>query len=287
MRKTIISLIIILSFAIGCKQGNYPENKIYSIKFDESKSNLYCDFIFPNPEIDSISIEMRTRYSLDSLTSNFKQDIEKALALINWTHNRWEHNGNNNPNNNNPIYLVEQGKKGQNFRCVEYGIVLSASLNSIGIPTRTLGLKTKDVETVEIGAGHVVSEAYIPDIGKWVFMDAQINYIPFLNGVPLNAVEYQKAILENKNEIELRDFSGPVEKNTAKNQMEWVAKYLYYFDVPFYSTEIRKNCKGKSKLMLVPLNAKEPKVFQRKSKMNYLLYTNNLNEFYKEPKYGR
>ena len=29
-------------------------------------------------------------------------------------------------------------------------------------------------------------------------MDAQINYIPYLNGIPLNDVEYQKAIIENK-----------------------------------------------------------------------------------------
>lgn len=285
MRKiTYIFIILIFIGTISCKNNNSPLKQIYKIAFDQNESKLSCELIFPDPKTNTNLIELNEKYHFDSMISDSKNDIDKALILMNWTHSQWKHNGNNKPKESNALYILEQANNGEQFRCVEYGIVLSATLNSISIPTRTLGLKTKDVETTKYGAGHVVSEAYIPDLKKWVFMDAQINYIPYLNGVPLNAVEYQKAIIENKQAIELRNQNGFIDKEKAIGQVNWVAKYLYYFDVSFDSSKNRINCRNKSKLMLVPLNAKEPAVFQIKHKMTNYLYTNNLNDFYKKPK---
>ena len=227
---------------------------------------------------------LNEKYRLNLMITDSKNDIDKAFILMDWTHNQWKHNGNNNSKESNALNILERANNGERFRCVEYGIVLSATLNSISILTRTLGLKTKDVETTKYGAGHVVSEAYIPDLKKWVFMDPQINYIPYLNGIPLNAVEYQKAIIENKQAIELRNHNGVIDKEKAFGQINWIGKYLYYFDVSFDSSKNRINCHKKNKLMLVPINAKEPTVFQINSKMTNYLYTNNLNDFYKEPK---
>lgn len=52
------------------------------------------------------------------------------------------------------------------FRCVEYSIVAAGALNALGIPARTVGLRTKYVETELWSAGHVVAEAYLKDLGK-------------------------------------------------------------------------------------------------------------------------
>ena len=75
-----------------------------------------------------------------------------------------------------------------------------------------------------------------------------------------------------------------MEKEKAIGQINWIGKYLYYFDVSFNSSKNSKNCHKKSKLMLAPLHSKEPTFFQIKSKMTNYVYTNNLNDFYKGPK---
>jgi len=100
--------------------------------------------------------------------------------LLNWTNKRWEHSGNNTPKESDAISILKEAETGKKFRCVEYAIVLSSALKSIGIPARTLGLKTKDVDKTRYGAGHVVTEAYLTDFNKWIFLDGQMNYAPFL-----------------------------------------------------------------------------------------------------------
>jgi len=263
----------------------FPSNKIIDIKFDiDSKDESLCDFVFPNPETNSELLKLKKEYKLNEIISSAKSDIERSMILLNWTNSRWNHSGSNKPQKNDVISILKEAENGEKFRCVEYGIVLSAALNSIGIPTRTLGLKTRDVETTKRGAGHVVSEAYIPELKKWVFMDGQINYIPFLNETPLNAVEYKNAIIYNKAEIELRNVNGKLDKKKSYKQIDWVAKYLFYFNVRFDSSDKRTKCNGKSSIMLVPLNEKNPAIFQIDYKINYCVYTNNIKDFYKKPK---
>ncbi|MDH7447040.1 transglutaminase-like domain-containing protein [Aquimarina sp. 2201CG14-23] len=283
IRKLNIILITLLVLN-SCASNKYPSSKIIAVTFDiESKDESMCDLIFPNPETNKELLELKKTYKLKELISTGNSDIEKSLILLNWTNSRWKHDGNNRPEKNDVISILKEAEKGEKFRCVEYGIVLSAALNSIGIPTRTLGIKTKDVETTTYGAGHIVSEAYIPELKKWVFMDGQINYIPFLDGVPLNAVEYKNAIVNHKERIELRNLSGTFDTTEALKKINWVAKYLFYFDVRFDSSEKRVNCNKKSSLMLVPINEKNPTVFQVINKMDHLRYTHNLKDFYQKP----
>lgn len=47
------------------------------------------------------------------------------------------------------------------------------SFMALGFESRELRLKTQDVKTGELGAGHVGSEVYLDDIGKWIFIDRQ------------------------------------------------------------------------------------------------------------------
>jgi len=282
--KKLNILVIIFIVLNSCASNKYPSNKIVAVTFDTvSKKESLCDLVFPNPETNQKLLELKREYKIDDLISSANSDLQKSLVLLNWTNSRWDHDGNNRPKNADAINILKEAEKGEKFRCVEYGIVLSASLNAIGIPTRTLGIKTKDVETTEYGAGHIVTEAYIPELKKWVFMDGQINYIPFLDEVPLNAVEYKKAIITNKEQIVLRNLHGNLDKKVALAKINWVAKYLFYFDVKFDSSEKGTNCNEKSRLMLVPINEKNPTIFQIKNKMDHLIYTNNIKDFYKKP----
>jgi len=278
-KETLIYLII---FGIITSCVNY-QIEINSIEFNKNvNKNRNCKLDYPNLENNPNLKKLRSKYKIDNLVNSAKTDLEKAIILLNWTNNRWKHNGKNKPSNDDALTILEEAESGKKFRCVEYGIVLSETLNSIGIPARVIGLKTKNVETAKSGAGHVATEAYISEINKWIFLDPQMNYIPYLNETPLNAVEYQKAISTDRNKIELINSKGKLNKRKTKSITKWIYKYLYYFDTSL-NQEKGKQCQGKNRLMLVPKNAKKPKIFQIKYKIDNCLYTNNLNDFYIKP----
>lgn len=116
-----------------------------------------------------------------------------------------------------------------------------------------MGLKTKDVETRQYGARYVLSEIFLNDLKKWVLIDGQWDAMPVLNSIPLNAVEFQKAIAKNYEELKFRTSSSM----SKRTYVEWIYPYLYYFDISFDNREgtdiDTKKIDGKSQLMLVPL----------------------------------
>lgn len=254
-----------------------------TLKFDKRSKNPNLKFWYEQNQDNAYLDQLRARYPIDDLIKDAKNDTEKALKILHWVHKQWKHNGNNQPEKRDAISILEEAKEGKNFRCVEYGIVATACLNSVGLKARTLGLKTKDVETTRYGAGHVLLEVYLDDLHKWAILDGQWDVMPFLNDVPLNAVEFQKAISENYKDLEIRTSSD----TNKRFYTEWVYPYLYYFDVSFDNREgpdlVKKKIDDKEQLMLVPLGAKNPEIFQIRYKIDYCIYTNSLRDFYAAP----
>jgi len=267
--------------ALTVVKGVSPD--LSALKFDTSSKNESLKFWYEPNNNNKYLDELRDKFPIDSLVKDAKTDTEKAQNILNWVHTRWQHDGNNQPRKNDAISILEEVKEGKNFRCVEYGIVASACLNSVGLKARTLALKTKDVETRQYGAGHVLTEVYLNDLGKWALLDGQWDAMPVLNGVPLNAVEFQKAISENYPELEIRTNSGLPKRMYT----DWIYPYLYFFDVSFDNREgtgLEKNkVDGKVQLMLVPTGEKNPTVFQRNYPIDYCIYTHSLNDFYAPP----
>lgn len=258
------------------------------VDFEDKAINSEYIFYYPDTTNNDYLKRLRIDYRLNSITSIHQDDFAKITAILNWTNSQWSHSGSNTPSKYDPITILEEAKNGNKFRCVEYGIVLAGALNSIGIPSRVLALKTSDVENVRYGAGHVVAESYSKKFEKWIFIDGQYNVIPVLGEIPLNGVEFQKAILENSEELQIVNSKGEVSIEEKSQYINWISKYLYYFDTKFDNRNLphseRIKIDGKSKLMLVPENAANPTIFQKKGKINYCLYTNNVNDFYQKPK---
>jgi len=228
--------------------------------------------------------QLKTTYPIESLVKGLSSDSAKALRVLKWVHDQWQHDGSNEPKKKDAISILEEVKEGKRFRCVEYGIVTTAALNAIGLPARVLALKTKDVETTSSGAGHVLLEVYLKDLKKWALLDGQWDAMPVMNGLALNAVEFQNAIANHYDALQIRSLSGTDKAAYAK----WVFPYLYYLDVQFDNREgvgITKELhEGKPSLMLVPQGAKNPTVFQKKWPITNVVYTSSLADFYAPPK---
>jgi hypothetical protein len=224
-------------------------------------------------------IKMRRSYNLDVLLLSSQDEYEKLRRLVKWAHDRWEHNGSNEPSKIDPLTILEESAAGKRFRCVEYSTVLAAAANAFGMPARNLNLKTRDVETRVSGAGHVVAEIWLEQFGKWVYADAQFDVIPERNGVPLNAVEFQEAIARTPEKIVLRSSTGV----SQPEYLDWVTPYLYYFDYQidqrYYATG-RRDTRG---IMLVPLGAKAPTVFQGRHAIRNMTYISDPTLFYAPP----
>jgi transglutaminase-like putative cysteine protease len=271
----ICGVLLCLAAAVDAR-AQQPLARPRLLQFTDEKATLPYTFQRSLPD-DPYLTRLRTEYGIDSIVAGKKSEYEKVRAVSKWVRSRWEHNGSNEPQKPDPISILQEAAQGKRFRCVEYGVVLSAALNALGIPARVLALKTEDVETRESGAGHVVTEAYLSDLKKWVMVDGQWDVIPTLKGKPLNAVELQQVLAKADEGLDVESFSG----TTAQKYFAWVAPYLFYFDTRFDSRI--EGAKHFYSLMLVPVGAKQPTIFQRKWPLKTLVYTNSLRAFYPNP----
>jgi hypothetical protein len=269
------------TYALTVVQGLKPA--LAPLAFDAKAKSAALPVWYEQNQQNAYLQRLLASYPLQSLIAHAHTDTDKALAILHWVHQQWEHNGNNEPRKNDAISILEEAKEGKLFRCVEYGIVATACLNAVGLKSRVLGLKTKDVETRASGAGHVLLEVYLADRGKWAMLDGQWDAMPVRKGVPLNAVEFQQAITNHYAEVEIAGLSH-VSKPYYVN---WIYPYLYYFDIKFDNREAvasaRHQVQDKYTLMLVPAGAKNPTVFQRTNSIGSVLYTSSLKDFYAPP----
>lgn len=269
--RLIVTLLMIVVLA-----GGYFVNRTFPHALKTTKPLYFGNSVLEHPlegrwvnYSEDYLATLRSEYALDELVAHAVSDIERVAIVTNWVHNLWQHHGSNAPEESHPLFILREVAKGERFRCVEYSVVITGCLQALGIDARTLGLKMKDVETRSYAAGHVVAEAYLKDMDKWVVVDGQWNAIPFIDSTPLNAVELQTAIA-----LKSKDLTFPLLSKT-QNLMykKWISPYLYYFDVTLNETNI----------MLAPEGAKEPTVFQRKWPLTVDVFTHSVRGFYPSP----
>ena len=116
---------------------------------------------------------------------------ETARAMLAWATTRWPH-ANAHMEINDAVECLRRVDEGARFACIEYSLVLSQALNALCIPSRRVSLRQAGYHT-GYARGHVVSEAWIDDLNRWVVLDGQ-NGIYWVgeDGGPLGAVELQR-----------------------------------------------------------------------------------------------
>lgn len=272
--KTSFKLIKLsfLFILFSCVSNNIPVNYNKVNYLTDSREHPDIDFVYPDSGSEYMQ---KLKNLLPQEIYVGKNDYEIVLSVNNYVASLWRHNGWNVPKKNDPISILNEVAKGEEFRCVEYGIVTVGFLNSIGITARVVSLKTKDVETRKYYAGHVVAEAYLTDLKKWVMIDSNYGVVPAQNGNPLSIYELQQVIFSDGKIDELSsDYSGQL--STIKEYVNWIKAYLFYFN-----TVIEEG--NSLNMMLVPIGATKPSIFQRKYSIGDMLYTHSLLDFYQSP----
>jgi len=113
---------------------------------------------------------------------------ETAKQLAVWVSSRWRH-ANVHMEVDDAVLCLERAAAGSRFACPEYALVLTQALNALGIPARKVSL-AQDGYHAGVGRGHVVSEAWIDDLGRWVVLDGQNGlYWTDDDGAPLGLLE--------------------------------------------------------------------------------------------------
>jgi len=140
----------------------------------------------PAPEFE-VTCWPLAAYGPDLVLDRLPPDRELALAeripvreagawatvqmLLEWVTSRWEH-ANDHVDSQDAIEVLDRASDGERFACVEYSVLLSQALCAIGIPARRVSLFMRD-KHVGFGRGHVVSEAWVDDLDRWVVLDGQ------------------------------------------------------------------------------------------------------------------
>lgn len=252
---------------------------IEKIEFSELvESDISFAFDFD----EDYACKLRTMHDLENKVRACLTELDKVITICNWVHHLWKHNGNSTPIASDPLSILQEViEHKKEFRCVEYSIVLNGCLNALGVRCRTLSLKTADCQTREYGAGHLVNEAYVTDFDKWVMIDCQENCIPFMHTQPLNAVELQWAIANNYPIIFLSK-NGSFSQEETSSYISFIRDYLYYFQAKITQRFIPAI--SNPTIMLVPLGAEKPTMFQLIYPLTDIQYTHSLPSFYQIPK---
>ncbi len=129
--------------------------------------------------------QLRRQIGIEQGMKELDDDTARALFLTDWVADQWAHSGSNQPSNPDP--LTARGRRG--IQLPLRGIYDRTGRHGPGDgdAARVVGLKTRRADTARSGAGHVVTEIWLDDLGKWAFVDGQLGYKVTLDGTPLNA----------------------------------------------------------------------------------------------------
>ena len=137
---------------------------------DVTSADLHLFDALDAPE----SKELRVTWRLANVIAGQQTELDQQLALAAWVHNRFRHHGSNEPSKPDARTILTEAAEGHRFRCVEYSIVLAEVLQAMGFPARVLSLRRAG-PSHGTGKGHVVTEVWNNELGKWLVIDGQNN----------------------------------------------------------------------------------------------------------------
>ncbi len=220
---------------------------------------------------------LKFKYQPSKIIEEGKNEYDKMLLLLKWTSNQWDHHSNNMGKIPDALAILDAVKEGEQFRCVEYSIVLAHLLTILGYPARTVGLLP--YETTLSSNSHVCVEVWSNQFQKWILFDPQNNGYWKTGNEILNAMEIRELRLNNK-EKDLKFIIDQNEIESSKLKETW-AQYFYHLRYPISYGFLKHNYQSTASPNRVELlrNGIIPAVFVGKWIFN-LQWTSEADKIY-------
>lgn len=144
---------------------------------------------FSNPKL----AELRERHRLDAVIAPGRDEFERQVLLMDWTHRQFEKFGRPSTNCHGALAILGAIGDGHTFFCAQYAEVLVSAAASLGWVDRSLALRRhQGANKVGGSTEHTVTEMWSNQHRKWVMFDPTSNMVLETNGVPLNAWEIRQ-----------------------------------------------------------------------------------------------
>ena len=189
-----LTAVVLLMAAQDLKEGGIIDlagrkatvRKLEVLPFVESEYTKRFTFDrFDNPKLK----ELREKYKLDEVVAPGKDEFDRQVLLLDWTHRQFKKFGRPSANPRGALEILKNVEEGHTFFCAQYGHTFCSAAASLGWVDRTLALRRhRDYP----GAGspeHTSTEIWSNQHRKWIMVDPTANMFVEKDGVPLNAYE--------------------------------------------------------------------------------------------------
>lgn len=233
LKSNILAAVIILLFSVVVTFGQEQQlKKITIIEGNNSVLSFNYRYLGLPDSINSLEFSVLKEYVCSKTSINSTKEPELFFELMEWVSKQWKHNGwHAAPDSLNSLGILKSAHdEGQEFRCVEYGVVLNDILISFGFPARRIGLRHKDTDYGGAGMGHVATEVWSNNLNKWIFLDPQFGIYAKKDETILNVFEiFQIKSQGNYNEIKFINVAE--NRPNSKYGDEFLSRYLGYVDI--------------------------------------------------------
>ncbi len=187
-----------LDLVSSYKLGPQTWERTWVIKEFTKYPRIRSSFSFPmeDPQHPVLQ-ELRQKYELDEVVKGAISQLDTLKALSSWVAAQWDWYllpPEREINSWNTLEILDRGEDGQQCGgyCLHYAVSFMQAAQSFGFPARVVNAN------YSVWSGHEMTEVWVPELGKWILMDANFDLI-FTNaesGEPLNSLDLHERFLD-------------------------------------------------------------------------------------------
>ncbi len=169
--------------------------------------------------------KLRTQYKLDQVVAPGKDEFDRQVLLMDWTHHRFKKFGRPSSEARGALQILKAIDDGHSFFCTHYARVLVSAAASLGWVDRALALRRHQGVSKGGSSEHTTTEIWSNQHRKWIMLDPTSNMYLEKKGVPLNAFEIRHEWFYNNG----RDLVFVIGKDRERYRKSDLPVYLASF----------------------------------------------------------
>jgi hypothetical protein len=174
---------------------------------------------------------IRFRAHVEPLLRTERGALDTVAVLCHWARTQqppepalWRFSPGADSGDVDPGVLLEQQRGHRPGACRRFGYVLAGALLSAGIPARIVSLQAFFTESL----GHIMVEAWIDSLNKWVLVDPTCDTLFLLDGEYASLLELRQALLDGRLErIEFARNGSELEPAPSRQYLAQIPRHAF------------------------------------------------------------